>query len=77
MRLLFVAVTLAAIAAGFAPAQAQRVYRYCLMERLGGGPGSGGEMMRCAFDTWGQCMASKSGNTDTCIINPWLTFPRR
>jgi hypothetical protein len=77
MKFLFAAVTLVVLADGFAPAQAQKVYRYCLMERLGGGPGSGGEMMRCAFDTLAQCMASKSGNTDTCIINPWLTFPPR
>jgi Protein of unknown function (DUF3551) len=77
MKSLFVAVTLVVLAGGFAPAQAQKLYRYCLLERIGGGAGSAGEMMRCAFDTLAQCMASKSGNTDTCIINPWLTFPRR
>ena len=58
-------------------AQQARVYRYCLLDRSGGGSGAGGEAMRCAYDTMGQCMASKTGNTDSCIVNPYLTFPKR
>jgi hypothetical protein len=69
----------AAIAiAGTTSAQAQNapVYQYCLLERMGG-PQGPGEMMTCRYTTLAQCMASKSGNADTCIINPQLTFPRR
>ena len=57
-----------------APAQNAPLYRYCLLERGSGGLGARGEMMTCRYNTWAQCMASKSGNTDTCIVNPQLTF---
>ena len=80
MRLLLAAsATLAvAIVSQVAPVQAQNapVYRYCLLERMGG-PQGGGEMMTCRYNTLAQCMASKSGNADTCTVNPELTFPRR
>jgi hypothetical protein len=81
MKILFVAVASLAVTIGiegttFAQAQSAPVYRYCLLERSSGGPGAGGESLLCRFNTLAQCMASKSGNTDTCIINPQLTFPR-
>jgi hypothetical protein len=82
MKTLFVAVASLAVTTGiagaaFAQVQAP-VYRYCLLERSGGGSGgTGGEAMLCRYNTWAQCMASKTGNSDTCIINPQLTFPRR
>jgi hypothetical protein len=64
---------------GVTLAQAQRaqVYRYCLLEGGGGPRGGGGQMMTCRYNTWAQCMASKTGNSDSCIINPQLTFPPR
>jgi hypothetical protein len=82
MKILFVAGALLAVVfgiAGTAFAQVQApVYRYCLLERSGGGSGgTGGEAMLCRYNTWAQCMASKTGNSDTCIINPQLTFPPR
>jgi hypothetical protein len=79
--LFFTGVLLAAVTGGsnvvFAQGQRAPVYPYCLLERGVGGPGAGGEMMSCLYNTWAQCMASKGGNTDTCIINPLLTFPPR
>jgi hypothetical protein len=82
MKFLFVVGALLAATIGidstaFAQAQKAPVYRYCLLERLGGGPGSAGEMMTCRYNTLAQCMASKGAITDTCIINPQLTFPPR
>jgi hypothetical protein len=81
MKVLFAASALLVAAidmqgAVFAQGQT-RVYPYCLLDRSGGGAGAGGEAMRCAYDTMGQCMASKTGNTDSCIVNPYLTFPKR
>lgn len=79
MKVLFAAGALlvAAIDTQGAVLAQARVYPYCLLDRSGGGAGAGGEAMRCAYDTMGQCMASKTGNTDSCIINPYLTFPKR
>jgi Protein of unknown function (DUF3551) len=79
-RVLF-ACALLAIASGipgpaFAQAQKAPVYRYCLLERMGGG-GFINPMMTCRFNTLAQCMASKGAISDTCIINPQLTFPPR
>jgi hypothetical protein len=61
-------------AAAFAQGQKAPVYRYCLLERMGGGF-IGSEMMTCRFNTLAQCMASRGAISDTCIINPQLTFP--
>ena len=82
MKILSAAGALFAIAVvmqGVTLAQAQqaRVYRYCLLEGGGGPRGGGGQMMTCRYETLAQCMASKSGNSDSCIINPQLTFPPR
>jgi hypothetical protein len=52
------------------------VYRYCLLESSGGWRGGGGSTL-CRFNTIEQCMASKTGWSDSCIINPELTFPPR
>ena len=80
MKLLFVTVAVIALTSAAAFAQVQKskapVYRYCLLERMGGGF-MGGEMMTCRFNTLAQCMASKGAISDTCIINPQLTFPPR
>ena len=54
--------------------QSAPVYRYCLLES-GGYRGGGGSTL-CRFNTIEQCMASKTGWSDTCIINPELTFRR-
>jgi hypothetical protein len=60
----------------FAQVQKAPVSRYCLLERIGGG-GFGSEMMTCRYNTLAQCMASKGAISDTCIVNPQLTFPPR
>jgi hypothetical protein len=77
MKLLVAAGTLLALTSAAALAQGQKapVYRYCLLERMGGGGFIGSEMMTCRFNTLAQCMASKGAISDTCIINPQLTFP--
>jgi hypothetical protein len=82
MKVLFAASALLVVAIGIqgiALAQAQKapVYRYCLIERMGGGGFIGNEMMTCRYNTLAQCMASKGANSDTCIVNPQLTFPPR
>ena len=82
MKVLFAASALLAVTIGivgttFAQAQNAPVYRYCLLEGGGGTRGGGGQAMTCRYNTLAQCMASKTGNSDTCIINPQLTFPPR
>ena len=82
MKVLFAASALLAVTIGiggttFAQAQNAPIYRYCLLEGGGGTRGGGGQMMTCRYNTWAQCMASKAGNSDSCIINPQLTFPPR
>jgi hypothetical protein len=82
MKILFAASALLAVTIGigsatFAQAQNAPVYRYCLLEGGGGPRGGTGQMMTCRYNTWAQCMASKAGNSDSCIINPQLTFPPR
>jgi hypothetical protein len=82
MKILFaagalLAITLALQSVTFAQVQRAPVYRYCLLEGGGGTRGGGGQMMTCRYNTWAQCMASKAGNSDSCIINPQLTFPPR
>jgi Protein of unknown function (DUF3551) len=50
------------------PAEAARVYRYCLVEAFEPGPGT------CYYDTYGQCMASASGRRAYCQLNPVIAF---
>lgn len=63
------------LSAGAFAQQKAPVYRYCLLESSGGFRGGGGSTL-CRFNTLQQCMASRTGNSDTCIINPELTFRR-
>jgi hypothetical protein len=69
-----IAATIGLQAAAFAQAQKAPVYRYCLLESSGGFRGSGGGSLLCRFNTLEQCMASRTGNSDSCVINPELTF---
>ena len=70
------AATIGIDSTAFAQTQKAPVYRYCLLERMGGG-WFGNEMMTCRYNTLAQCMASKGAVSDTCIVNPQLTFPPR
>jgi hypothetical protein len=77
MRTLLVAATAPVAFIGLqTAAEAQRapVYRYCLIEYLG--PRGGGGTLLCRFNTWAQCMASRSGPSDSCIINPEYSVRR-
>lgn len=81
MKTLIVTATVAATLAGLhSAAHAQQrapVYRYCLMENSGGGAfGSGGGTLLCRFNTYAQCMASRTGSTDSCMINPQISMRR-
>jgi hypothetical protein len=62
-----------------ADAQQRRapVYRYCLMAHSGGGAGTAGGTLICRYHTYEQCMASKTGWTDSCMINPEISMRRR
>jgi hypothetical protein len=70
------AMTFGPTAVAFAQKSKAPVYRYCLLESSGGWRGGGGSTL-CRFNTIEQCMASKTGWSDSCIINPELTFPPR
>jgi hypothetical protein len=43
-----------------------RIYKYCLEQ---GSPGSF-PLMTCYYETMEQCIASKTGPADRCMINP-------
>jgi|tagenome__1003787_1003787.scaffolds.fasta_scaffold19093747_2 Protein of unknown function (DUF3551) len=58
----------AALAAGVEPSSAQ-TRRWCTE----GGMGSG--VATCAYDTQAQCLASASGNGQSCIENPQYQPP--
>lgn len=50
---------------------------YCLESSQGGGDGGGGgTLIECRFETREQCIASKVGLSDTCMLNPVLAFAR-
>lgn len=53
--------------AGSTPAAAYD-YPYCLQNRQVGIPGE------CYYQTYEQCMASASGRSATCAINPRVAF---
>lgn len=78
MKTLIVATTVAAALVGLqSVAQAQQrapVYRYCLLEYLG--PRGGGGTLLCRFNTYAQCMASRSGQSDSCMVNPEYSIRR-
>lgn len=45
--------------------------RYCLLTSDGGGFLGGGPPL-CRYETMAQCMASRTGGSDSCIRNPAL-----
>jgi len=45
--------------------------RYCL-EAQGGGRGGGSQPLLCRFTSMGQCLASRTGPGDRCMLNPAL-----
>ncbi|MEH2513026.1 hypothetical protein V1291_004380 [Nitrobacteraceae bacterium AZCC 1564] len=53
------------------PAEAARVYPYCLVEAFEAGPGT------CYYDSYAQCMASASGRRAYCQLNPIVAFQQQ
>jgi Protein of unknown function (DUF3551) len=62
-------VTGLAILSASAPAQAD-IYLWCIQGRGVGYPGD------CSYATYAQCMASASGRTNYCGLNPLASFAR-
>jgi Protein of unknown function (DUF3551) len=50
---------------------------YCLQAGAGAGQGGGGAPLQCSFETLDQCLASKTANSDTCMLNPVIAFHKR
>ncbi|HEV2000202.1 MAG TPA: DUF3551 domain-containing protein [Xanthobacteraceae bacterium] len=75
-KIAIAAALLAALAAtGSASAQDERVRpneRYCLEPIDGGQGGGGGGSFICRYETMAQCLASKTGQSDRCMLNPRL-----
>ena len=49
---------------------------YCL-QSSGGADGGGGMPLLCRFETLAQCNASKTANSDYCLLDPVIAFSRR
>jgi len=72
-RLLFASLSAAAVLAGFgasSPAAAAQD-RYCLQGRSWGYPGN------CQFASYQQCLATASGTSASCGINPRYAFSQQ
>ena len=67
----FLAAALAAQMPAFAQGGVKANERYCL-EAMGGGQSGGPQPLLCRFATLEQCNASKTGQTDRCMLNPAL-----
>jgi len=50
---------------------------YCLQAGAGGGETGGAQPLLCRFETLEQCLASKTANSDTCMLNPAISFGNR
>jgi len=67
---IFTAVSALTVAGSLSPASAAQD-QYCLQGRRFGMPGN------CQFSSYAQCMATASGTTDYCGINPRYAFARQ
>jgi Protein of unknown function (DUF3551) len=79
-RILFAGLALALLAPAM-KAEAQEKLRknetYCLQMGAGGGESGGAQPLDCRFETREQCVASKTANSDTCMLNPAIGFGKR
>jgi hypothetical protein len=75
MKLLLLAIALPLIAVSTAHAQTPvpKNQTYCLEEIND----SGRSPLLCRYATLEQCLASRSGPSDTCWLNPYLAAGRR
>jgi len=73
------ALALALVSAGSAGAQEKlrKNETYCLQAGAGGGENGGAPPLMCSFETREQCLASKTANSDWCILNPAIEFNKR
>jgi uncharacterized protein DUF3551 len=63
---------LAAVQGASAQERLRANERFCLEASGGGrGGGSGGSFI-CRYETMAQCLASKTGQSDRCMLNPRL-----
>jgi hypothetical protein len=67
------AVTASATVSALAQAPLPANQRYCLEVR----DHSGTHPLLCRFETMAQCMASRNSPTDSCMLNPAVTFQQR
>ncbi|HLL27837.1 MAG TPA: DUF3551 domain-containing protein [Xanthobacteraceae bacterium] len=62
-------------------AQAQEKLRknetYCLQQGAGGGDTGGESPLLCNFETLQQCIASKTANSDWCMLNPAIDYNKK
>lgn len=74
-KLVIAGVIVAALGAAQGAAAQERLRpneRYCLLTSDGGGFFGGGPPL-CRYETMAQCMASRTGQSDSCIRNPALS----
>jgi hypothetical protein len=64
--------TLAAMQGASAQERVRANERFCLESSEGAGRGGGGGSILCRYVTWEQCMASRTGPGDRCMLNPRL-----
>jgi hypothetical protein len=69
---LFVLGVFAAVACAERPAAAQD-YPWCVYYDFGGGGGGGAT--NCGFSTFQQCLAARTGSSDSCGANPMYRPP--
>ena len=69
------AVLIAAQTAASAQERLRKNERYCLEAATGRGGGT--QPLLCRFSTMAQCLASKTGPTDRCMLNPALDYRGR
>ena len=79
MRRIFFAGLALALLIPAVTADAQQKLRknetYCLQAGAGAGHGGAAPLL-CSYETLEQCLASKTANSDTCMLNPVIGFSR-
>ena len=81
MRRIFYAALALTVLVTAMQAEAQQKLRknetYCLQAGAGGGESGGVSPLLCSYETLEQCLASKTANSDTCMLNPAIGYGKR